>query len=238
MLIINTGGFNTLILQAPLGIFYYPFFKIKSTFIDLSDVAEDNRRLQLALVEASLRVSMMEESRLENQRLRRILGFESPSGYTLMPAKVIILPGGRVEASAVINRGSKHGVQVDQPVINEEGLVGRIGVVSEDFATIQLLTDPANRVAARIADTREMGIVKVRVDGMMILDNFSINSPVREGDEVISSGLGGIYPPGLSIGRVASVEIAENELFAQVTLQPAVSFNRIEELFVLKAEML
>ncbi|MDZ4722554.1 MAG: rod shape-determining protein MreC [candidate division Zixibacteria bacterium] len=236
-LILNLGGVNATVTKVPMSILYFPFFKVKVAVLELHEVAKDNSSLRQSLVEASIRLSMMEESNRENDRLKRILGFEAPSGYRILPAKVISTTGGRLPNSAVINRGTKDGVAIDLPVINEEGLVGRISSVGPDVATVQLLTDPVNRVAVRVADTREMGIVKYDRSDNLMLDNYSVQSPLSEGDLIISSGLGGIFPPGLAVGRVLNIDRPENEMFARIVLKPAVNFNRLEELFVLRPQL-
>ena len=204
---------------------------MKNFFSGLVGVSEKNENLQAALVEASVRLSMLEEARLENNRLRAVLGFEPPPGYSLVPAKVISVTGDKIPIAAVINRGSKDSIFVDQAIINQVGLIGRIISVSYDYATVQLLTD---RVAARVAESREMGIVKYSLTEGMVLDNFPIQGTINPGDLILSSGLGGVYPAGLRVGTVKTVDYPVEEPFCKVTLTPAVNFNSIEELFILQ----
>ncbi|MCP4684636.1 MAG: rod shape-determining protein MreC [bacterium] len=224
-------GFTSGVVSA---VFYAPFSLIKNTVVALATVNTDNERLQQALVEASAKVVQLEEMERENARLRAILGFTPPENYTLIPAEVVSVSGDHVSLAALINRGTRDSVEIDQPLINEQGLIGRVVSVSPLSATVQLLTDPTARVAVRIADSREMGIVKYQVGTGMILDNFPIQGSIKEGDLILSSGLGGIYPPGLVVGTVIAVERPEEEPFCRVRLQPAANFNSLEELFVLR----
>jgi rod shape-determining protein MreC len=187
----------------------------------------------LALREATLELSSMAEVRRENQRLHSVLNFEPPPSYGLLQARVISISGASAPVSAVINRGSRSGVAPGMPIINQHGLIGRVVSVFENVATVELLTDPGHRVAARVAETREMGIVKYRPWEGMVLDNFPAEGKIAEGNEVISSGLGGTYPAGLLIGTVRSFERMEDQPFCRVLLDPAVNFNTIEELFIL-----
>ena len=217
-------------------IFHYPFSKIKNTLVDLNSVSSENRRLQLALVEAASRLSRLEEVERENARLRAVLGFEPPAGYSLVPAEVISIMGEKVAVAAVISCSAGDSIQVDQPLINEQGLIGRVVSVFNEFATVQLLTDPAHRVAVRVASSREMGIARYRVTEGLILDNFPVQGSIDEGDHVLSSGLGGIYPSGLMVGVVVSVERPEEEPFCRVRLAPAVNFNSLEEMFILRTD--
>ena len=216
-------------------VLYYPFSWLRNTVVDLTRVAEDNQRLRLALQETSLQLNRYVEIERENQRLRGILDYEPPPGYDLFQARVLSVSGTIGPVSAVINRGARDSIGLDMPVINQQGLIGRIVSVSETVAQVQLLTDPTHRVAARVDTSREMGIVKYRNREGMLLDNFPIQGEIQTGDQILSSGLGGIYPAGLVIGRVRSVARPEEATFCRVVIGPAVNFNSIEELFVLRA---
>ncbi len=216
-------------------VFYYPFAKLKSTIAGLIGVADENQRLQLALREATLRLTRLQEIDRENERLRGILNFDPPPDYELLQARVISVSGTTAPVSAVINRGQGDSVLVDMPIINQQGLIGRVVSVFEDIATVQLLTDPTHRLAARVAESREMGIVKYRTIEGMILDNFPVQGTIGVGNQILSSGLGGVYPAGLVVGEVRAVERPEEDPFCRVWIEPAANFNSLEELFILKA---
>ena len=215
-------------------ILYYPFAKIKTSVTNTMGVKAENERLQLLLREATLRLSNLNEIQRENVRLRSVLNFEPPPGYELLPAEVVSITGTVAPLSAVINRGTRDGVVPGMPVINQDGLVGRVISSMEVVATIELLTNPTHRVAARVAESREMGIVRYRTHEGMILDNFPILGKIEVGYQVLSSGLGGTYPAGLVIGTVRAVERPAEETFCRVQIDPAANFNSLEELFVLR----
>ncbi|RKX29043.1 MAG: rod shape-determining protein MreC [Candidatus Zixiibacteriota bacterium] len=235
-LVFGPSAIGSFISQSILTGLYYPFFKVRSSYEMLASQASANAQLRESLTEASLKISLFSEALRENERLRSALGFEQPPGYRLMPAEVISVSGYQTPVAAIINRGSYNMIQLNQPVINQDGLIGRISSVTPDFATVQFLTDPTNRIAARIASSREMGIVKYVVDEGMILDNFPLHGSVKVGDTVLSSGLGGVYPAGLTVGLVTSVEHNEEEPFCRIIIEPTANFHSIEELFVLEAE--
>ncbi len=222
--------------QIILSVFYWPFAEVKGNIAELVSVEDENRQLRLELSDASVKISMIEEASRENVRLRSALGFEQPPGYRLVPADILSVAGEFFPTSAIINRGLDDSVYVDQPVVNQQGLIGRIVSVSRDFATVQLLTDPSNRVAARLAESREMGIVRFTVTEGMILDNFPVQGTINVNDTVLSSGLGGVYPSGLTVGTVTSVSRPEHEPFCEVRIRPAANFHSIDELFVLIEE--
>jgi rod shape-determining protein MreC len=236
LLIVPTLGVSSFLSEAALNTVYFPFFRVKSAINDLTKVHEENQKLRQSLVDASIKVTLLEEAGRENIRLRSILGFEPPLGYTLLPAKVMAVTGNRLPVSAVINRGEMDGVTLNEPIINEEGLLGRVSAITTTHCSIQLLTDPTNRVAVRVAESREMGIAKFVPSQGLIVDNIPSQGDVKQGDLILSSGLGGVYPPGLVVGTVIAVERPRQEPFLIVRLAPAADFNSLDELFVLRAK--
>ena len=236
LLIFGPSEINESLDQTVLAGLYYPFYKVENFIEIMISQSNSNDQLRESLMKLSLQLSEYKEILRENIRLRSTLEFEPPQGYYLMPAVVISVSGYEMPMSAIINQGINDSVFNNNPVINQDGLVGRISSTTPDFATIQLLTDPLNRVAARVASSREMGIVKYKIMGGMILDNFPLHGSIVVGDTVISSGLGGIYPSGLIVGYVTKIERDETEPFCHVKLTPAVNFHSVEEVFVLKTE--
>ena len=232
--IVGQSTVNPFLRQITVGAFYSPFASIKNAFFEYRSIAAENKNLREKLVETSMTLSMYEEAARENVRLRSVLGFEPPEGYTLIPAEVVSISGDYIPMSAVINKGSSESLRVDQTVINQQGLIGRISSVSKANAVVQLLTDPANRVAARDSESREMGIIKYSSASGMVLDNFPVGGDIKVGDLLLSSGLGGVYPAGLKVGVVDEVEVPEHEVFARVKVRPSVNFYSIDELFILR----
>jgi rod shape-determining protein MreC len=236
VLIVGQVGYNSMISEVFLAAFYYPFAKARAFVVELIKVNEENQRLRQALVESSIQIYGIEEIKRENSRLRAILGFEPPAGYRLLPAKVVATIGEKIPISATINRGKVDSVYINQTVINQQGLVGRVIAVGDFTATVQLLTDPANRCAARVSDTREMGIVKYLPSDGLMLDNFPVEGSIKEGDVIISSGLGGVYPAGLVVGVVSEAERPNDRPFYDVIITPMANFNSLEEVFLLRPD--
>lgn len=236
IIFIGQNSFVSHLNQAVFTIFHAPFSNLKQTYIEFSSVSEENERLSQLLIETSVKLAFMEEAELENERLRSVLGFQPPPSYTLLPAEVISVIGDYVPMAVAINRGLNDSLAVDMPVINQLGLIGRITEVSNNTSVVQLLTDPTSRVAARIVDSREMGIVKYHGSRGMVLDNFPIQGTINVGDQIITSGLGGVYPSGLYVGQVIEVVKVELNPFYDVKVKPAANFYSIEELFILKVE--
>ena len=134
----------------------------------------------------------------------------------------------------LIDIGQSDGVTDRMPVVTADGLVGRILEVHAWTAIVQLLLDRNCRVSAIVQrQSRTQGIVMAE-EGAFYLRHVPIRSEVEEGDVVVSSGLGGIFPGGLLIGTVTALGHEERGLFREVMLTPGVNFSNLEEVFVLK----
>ncbi|MEP0828413.1 MAG: rod shape-determining protein MreC [bacterium] len=214
-------------------VFYSPFFRLKSHIQELQNVAEENRFLRRQLTETSLQLVWLNEARRENQRLRELLGFEPPENFRLVPVKIVSLYQQIYPVAAIVNKGSDDGIRANLAVVNRYGLAGKIVDVMTNYATVQLLTDPSNAVSGRVGDSRQIGIVRFSPQRGLYMDNLPADAQVKKGDLIISSGLGGIYPPGLAIAQVDSVYANAGEILKRVNLRPAVNFFEIDELYVL-----
>jgi rod shape-determining protein MreC len=125
-------------------------------------------------------------------------------------------------------------LEVDQPVLTADGLVGRIFVVAGSYGKVQLITDRAAAVGAMVARTRRQGVVRGGGDSGLSLDFLTQRADVRRGDRVVTAGNDGVYPRDLRIGTVTSVGGGEG-LFLRIELTPAVDFGLLEQVFVLGA---
>ena len=133
----------------------------------------------------------------------------------------------------IINRGSNDGILRGMPVVTNQGLIGRVDAVIADAARVQLITDPASAVNIRLQNTDTDAVLIGSVTGDLTLDMISQDVTVEPGDVVLTSGLGGGYPPDLIIGQVLNVRKRDYELFQQASIQPAVDFTRLEIVLVI-----
>jgi rod shape-determining protein MreC len=217
-------------------LFLRPFFEMKAYVLELQHVGEENRRLRSTVAEFALQLSALSEAKRENERLREFLGFDPPENFRVVPVKIVSLTQNIYPVAALINKGRKDSVSIDQPVINRFGLVGKVTEIMPDFATVALLTDPSNAVSGRLAESRQIGIVRFSPKEGMYLDNLPADADAEPGDLVITSGLGGIYPAGLSVAIVDSALARKGEILKKAWLKPMVDFFEIDELYVLVSE--
>lgn len=197
----------------------------------------ENEALKQQLAEMERQVQLAEEYRLENIRLRALLHFEEnlADHFEMLPARVVARNPSNWRQTLTIDRGRRHGVREGQAVITPRGVVGRIGTVGERSAEVVLILDHEGALGGMIQSTRFPGIVEStgQKDIPLQMVQLPHDSPVKENQTVVTSGLGGIFPKGLRIGYVVQVVDEPNGLMKKALIMPFVDFDRIEEVLVI-----
>jgi rod shape-determining protein MreC len=214
--------------------FYGISNKLNDLFEVLFEVHEVNRQLNAKNVDQTLELTSLREHQKENERLRNLMGFKETLGYDLIPAEIIALDPKRRQNAVISEISSEKAVSSNLPVVNVDGLVGKTTSVMGDLVTVELLTSPNCRAAARDANTRVLGIIRWDGGRHLLLDNVSLSDTVRVGDTIITSGLGGIFPENLPIGTISNVEVGRSPFFKIINVTPFVDFGALDELMILK----
>lgn len=209
------------------------FQSIWQRYLHLVNLEEENRLLREIIEEMKQERIRLLESRAENRRLRSLLGFRQDFQKPLLPAEVIAKDLSGWFQTAVIDRGTRDGIEEGMAVVSVQGIVGQIMETSRSFSRVLLITDPNNSVAALIQRSRARGIVVGNGPQLCRLRYLHRSEDVNPGDLVLASGLDGVYPKGVLIGTVLSAEIKDPELFQRVEVHPSVDFRRLEEVMVL-----
>ena len=183
--------------------------------------------------ELRARLAELEEARQENERLRDLVDFAQERSLATLGARVIGRPASTWEGAITIDRGSEDGVEPGMPVMAAQGLVGQVATVSPRAATVRLITDQQSGVAGMVQSSRVLGVVRGSISGALSLDFVDRSQLPQKGDVVITSGLGGVYPKGIVIGDVTSVEDRRGELYPRIAVTSRVPISRIEEVLVL-----
>lgn len=210
-----------------------PFVAVGDWISSLGISRSDITALQDQNEELRARLADLEESRQENERLRALVQFAEEAKLTKLGARVIGRPTSTWEGVIVIDRGSADGVIVGMSVLAPQGLVGQIEEVSQNSSRVRLITDQESGVAAMIQSNRAVGVVQGSIDRSLSLDFVDKKSAPKVGDVVITSGLGGIYPKGLVVGDVTSVDNRRADLYPRIKLLSRVPVGQIEEVLVL-----
>jgi rod shape-determining protein MreC len=204
----------------------------------LDELEVENKELHNENRELRAENSLLRDLKEENGRLRMMLDFRERSDFKLVPARIIARDSSTWWNTVRIDRGFEDGVEADQPVVTDTGLVGKTTTVSKNEAIVVLVTDESCRIGARIEGTREQGIVTgFRVqenesEGLLQMNFLSKNAEIEPGQLVITAGVvHGSFPPGLAVGRVK--EFKRRSLDGQAIVEPAVQLATTQDVFVL-----
>lgn len=204
---------------------------------DLFSAKSENKALEQEVEQLRAAVAQELTTQAENEQLRALLDFQEdlvfPKGAQLVTARVIDRSTSAWYSTATINAGSGDGVQVDDPVVNGQGLVGRVTKVTLNAAQVMLVTDQQSFVDAMIVPATEsgsaQGIVGGSVTGDVTLDYVDKSEKVKVGQGVVTSGRNGsIFVKGILIGTVESVGQQEVELYQSIAVKPSVDFRKLD----------
>lgn len=194
-------------------------------------MAAENEALHRRVEELELEVMRLSELETEVRRLSQAVDYSRTSDRDLRVADVVYADHSSWFRTLLLFVGETPAT-LNQPVISNDGLVGRVIEVVPRYAKVQLITDRAAAVGAMIRRTRRQGVVRSGPAGLE-LAFLPQQADVRIGDRVLTSGIDGIYPRGLPIGTVTAVDRG-GELFYDITLEPAVDFGRLDQLYLLE----
>lgn len=212
-------------------------FGIWTTYLDWKNVRAENRRLRAEVQDLRVQALRVNETDDENRRLRRLLALQEQLPLTTLSGEIIAREWGGWIRSLTINRGRGDNVPRLTAVISPNGLIGRVVDVRSGASIVQVLTDPASTVGAHVLRTRTPGIVEGDPRGtlrfkFMARDGASIQS----GDVLVTAGQGGLFPRGIPIGTVRSIDNRGAALFHYAELTPAVDFARVDEVLLVTGD--
>lgn len=174
----------------------------------------------------------------ENARLARLIKLKDQYVYDTIPAKITSHDSSNWGKSIIINKGSYEEVEYDSPVVtfisNRVVLIGRTLEVGAHQTKVLLITDRLCSVPAKISSTNDQGLIQGKDLPLLLYDFLLINSTVKIGDEIVTSGIGEVFPEGLFIGVVKEVRNSPDLFFKQCTIEPFYRINTINEVLVIK----
>lgn len=209
---------------------------IEQTLDGLSRVPtleRENRHLEDRVLELETEVARLHGIEEELDRLARRVSYERPQSEISI-ADVVFVDRDSWLRSLVLYTG-RTPAERNQPVVTDRGLVGRIILAGGRYAKVQLVTDRQSAISAMVARTRRKGLVRGVDAEELSLEHIPRQADVRIGDEVVTAGLDGIFPRGIPLGRVATLE-PEEGLFHRIRLHPALDLGRIDQVYVLDRE--
>lgn len=218
-------------VNSPLAAWHW----LTDSFSTRGMLREQNQKLHdqvQALQLALLRQQALEQ---ENLQLRALHARLPPLVRQWLVAEVIGVDAGTLRQRLIINRGAHQGVHVNQPVLDGAGIVGQVAHVGPWSAEVILITDPEHAIPVQVERT---GLRTIAVGSgnaeELLLPYLAVNSDVRSGDVLQSSGLGGVFPAGLPVGRITGVHREASQLLAQVRAEPLAKLDRAREVMLVE----
>ncbi len=210
----------------------YPFSDLDEFLRKVDSTFKVNRELNARLDSLTIVVARMSEDKAENDRLRKMLEFEPDLNLRLIPAEVVAVSSVYPYKSMLINAGIERGITPNMAVISPDGVVGKTISSAYKSSTVQLLFDPACKIASRVQTSRSLGIITYTGGSYLTLQDVPVEETVYEGDSIVTSGLGGVFPEGLFVGTVVKAENAGEGLFHDIRVDPGADFAALDEVFV------
>jgi rod shape-determining protein MreC len=202
-------------------------------YLGLVGVRRENRDLRRRLSELSEENRQFREALLAGERYRRMGTLRDKFHQPMLPATLIGVDSSSWFRTVLLDKGTRDGVRRGMAVVTPDGVVGHVVAVSSSASKVLLMIDRSSAVDVMIERSRARGIVQGLTSDRCELKYATRGEDVKPGDRLISSGMDSIFPKGLAVGRVASVDPARRGLFQRADVEPAVDFNKLEEVFVI-----
>lgn len=205
-------------------------------FADMDQLKQENQELKQKNSELEQQLRELEIIKAENETLKQYGNLtEKYQSYKTIPAYVINKDITNYSKTIVVNVGKDDGIKENMTVIADKGLVGNIISVTSNTAKVQTIIDSASSTSALASTTRDAMVCKGTIDGTSTLKATYIaaDSNIIEGDSVESSGMGGIYPKGIYIGKVTKVTEGKNKIDKTIEVETAVDFDKLETVLII-----
>jgi rod shape-determining protein MreC len=236
----NETGFFSETLNTIIRPFYSSMFFVKdnvkrllNSYLLLVTVSQENEFLKKENARLRMDNAGLMEKDHENRRLKNFLVLKTSLDYPSILAQVIGLDASGVYRTVFINRGREDGITYNMPVMVSDGVVGKILGASAKMSQVGLITDPSVSIDARIDRTRDRGVVVGDSNNACVMKYLNRKASLKPGDKVITSGLDGVFPKGLLIGVVESVQPGQQGLFLEARVQPTANFFEMEEVLII-----
>ena len=205
-----------------------PFNAIGNVFSNLtaSQLKKQNEELTSKVAELS-------EAQKTAERLEGLVGLQSTYNLKSTAARIVGASGDAWTSTVTIDKGSADGLTINMPVTSSAGVIGQIIEVSAKTSTVRLISDENSGVSAMVQDTRAQGMLQGQADGTLRLEYVSVDSDVKVGDIIVTSGIGGVFPKGLPLGTVSSVEKSANDVYYTIVVRAQTTAENNEEVLVI-----
>lgn len=222
-------------VQNGLATLVRPVGDVAGSVTDLFRLQSENARLRERLERLRERRESFEDLRRENAELRSLLDMRERISLDTITARVIALAPSNYEWTVSLDAGADDGVRRDMPVVDGDGLVGRVIQVTPRACRVLLAIDPQFHAASRLASTGETGTITGQAGGLMDFQPLDSEATIEQGDTVVTSSYeNGLYPSGIPIGSVERPGEPSTRLQRDVGVRPFVDFTRLDDVLILR----
>ncbi len=213
---------------------YQAFENLITAPSDTAQMRQRNAQLEAEVASLQTQIISLQQQVTEVEILSALLDFaRAQPENKYQAAAVISRDPSPFMQYVIINRGSDDGLRRGMPVVSDQGLVGRVAAVTASAARVQLITDPGSTVNVRVQPDNADSVLVGSVTSEISLDMVPQDSEIQPGDLVLTSGLGGNYPPNILIGQITGVREQATALFKTASVQPVVDFSQLEIVLVI-----
>lgn len=205
---------------------------LKDDYLALLDVREDNKRLNALIDKYMLELAERREGYQKYKHYEELLDFKQKEGFGLVTARVVGKDPAFWFQTVIVDRGSSDDVVEGMVVLSPSGVVGQVIHTSDNFSKVLLANAPSSAIDAMVQKNRVRGILKGAGEKGYVLQYVLKNADVAEGDHIVTAGIGGIFPSGITLGRVSAVRILERGMFQEIEVRPSVDFQKLEVVFI------
>ena len=235
----NTFGFIIVPLQS-FSTSTADWFEDKANYFkDINRLKQENSELKEQILLQNAKLSQMEYLKNENDKLTSLLQMDNKyTDFSTVGAKIIAKDPGNWYNNFVIDKGSEDGLKKNMAVLSGEGLVGRILECGSHYSKVTAIIDDSNAISGQSIRTEDIGYVKGDLSdmGSCRMEYINFDAEIIEGDEIVTSNLSTMFPPGLKIGYVKSVQTDTNGLTKYAKIEPTADFQHLENVLVINEE--
>jgi len=216
-------------IDAPVRFFYWS----EKTFSTHESLLEENRNLKEQQLQSQVRLQKLDIVEKENARLRELLSATPKINESVLVAEMVSVDVDPYRQLLILNKSSRDGVYQGQPVIDAHGVMGQIVHVTATDSTLMLITDASHALPVQIDRTglRAIAFGTGNIDSLD-LRHIPHNADIRKGDLLITSGLGGVFPPNYPVAKITSIKREPGDPFLEVSAEPLALLNRSREVLL------
>ncbi len=231
------GALNTLIYPLQIAVDFpaHAASWVNEALVNRSRLIEQNSRLRAENLQLSSRLRSLESLKYENEELQRLLKSARAHEYDFILARLLAVSMNRVQQRIIVDKGSRDGVEAGVALLDGLGLMGEITRVYPYHSEATLISDASVSIPVRVARNGLRGIATgIGVSDSLKLLYFPVTADIHEGDTLVTSGLGGRYPPDLPVAVVSQVSTSSNSPFADVIATPLAALNQSRRVLILR----